>query len=247
MTSSARTLPLIDLIDGAEPDNVSLKSVSLEAAFLIPGDTRLQLDTTHWEHKAADYLARAVARNPGNLRAHVQRALLHLKLKNTLCLYGSLLDLFIALGEHGHNLKIRMLLTTGDQLQETHRDFLLSRLQNVILANEVLDDTQCAVLPKGYSGTDTLILATTGGTDSNPLEQARLLLSHGQAYEAQQLLEPVVIKNPNSRDLHALLLEIYEQTGDKDAFDVTLERLRQENSDMTGLWQARSTSIGRAH
>ncbi len=247
MTSSARTLPLIELIEGTEPDSVSLQSVSLEAAFLIPGDTRLQLDTTHWEHKAADYLARTVARNPGNLRAHVQRALLHLKLKNALCLYGALLDLFIALGEHGHNLKIRMLLTTGDQLHEAHRDFLLSRLQNVILANEVLSDAQCAVLPKGYSGTDTLVLLTTGDIDRNPLEQARLLLSHGQAYEAQQLLEPVVIQNPDSRDLHEQLLDIYEKTGDKNAFDATLEELRQARSNMIGLWRTRSTRIGSNH
>ncbi len=243
MTAKPLTLPLIERTEDTEVDDHAFGEAPVEAAFLIPGDTHLQLDATHWENKAADYLARAVARNPGDLRAHVQRALLHRKLRNAQCLYGALLDLFIALGEHGHNLKIRMLLTTGDHLETRHRDFLLSRLQDVIYASDVLEDTHCAVLPKGYSGSDTLVVVSNGEDGYNPLEQARLLLSHGQSYEAQQLLEPLVIANPDSTDLHRLLLDIYQQTGDKDSFGQTLERLRGAGSRLLGIWRSRAADI----
>ncbi len=244
MTEKPRISPLIERVDGPDPDDTALQSDSVEAAFLIPGETHLQLNATHWEHKAADYLARAVARNPSDLRAHVQRILLHMKQDNETCLYGALLDLFIALGAHGHHLKVRMLLTTGDRLEDKHRDFLLSRLHDVVFATETLEDTQCAVLPKGYSGSDTLIVVNHHEDGYNPLRQARLLLSHGQLYEAQQLLEPLVIDNPDSIDLHRQLIEIYEQTGDREAFDKTTQALKAAGSLLTGIWLRRAAQIG---
>lgn len=128
----------------------------IELSFLIPSTNSVNLDPGNWGEKTTDYLARRVARTPSDLRNHVQRINLHIKLQDKEGTYSALLDLFIAVGKNGKTLKTRMLGRSKALLNRSRYDAMKKKLIRGINATTVMPLAGHAVLGMGLTGTTRL-------------------------------------------------------------------------------------------
>jgi len=128
----------------------------IELSFLVPDAKSIDLDPGNWKDKTTDYLARQVARNPDNLRNHVQRINLHIKLQDKEGTYSALLDLFIAVGKKGSTLKIRMLGRSKSLLVLKNFKALRNKLNQEIKATTIMPLATHSVLGMGLTGTTNL-------------------------------------------------------------------------------------------
>lgn len=219
---------------------------SIEAAFRLPGFRGLQLTADNWEDKADSFLAHAVARNPGDLYAHVQRINLNISRKDIPSLFGSLLDLFIALGDAGFALRKRMFGLSKNLLEKQPRRFLSAALKAGINATSLLPADGVSVLAMGFSGVNELVKEvhqTTNGFHS-PLEVANSYIEFGQLQEARQLLEKTVLDDTLTEEVQQLLLEIYRKTNNQEDFLKTFFRLRGKPGLAYSVWQATAEFLG---
>ncbi len=128
----------------------------IELSFLIPSTSSVDLDPGDWGEKTTDYLARRVARTPADLRNHVQRINLHIKLQDKEGTYSALLDLFIAVGKNGKTLKTRMLGRSKALLSKHRYDAMKRKLKQGINGLTVMPLASYSVLGMGLTGTTRL-------------------------------------------------------------------------------------------
>ncbi len=153
------TLPVIKIasISGEKECNSRDQASLIDAAFQIPGNSHLQLDTHGWSDKASAYLDHAVARSPQDLRSHVQRVYLHIERRDGDAIFGALVDMFIALQDAGRPLRQRLLETSRAVIDEQSYQFLLQRLETGIRSTDAILPCRRSLLSKGLSGTDQLV------------------------------------------------------------------------------------------
>lgn len=136
---------------------VAFDSVSdIELSFLIPSTSSVNLDPGNWGEKTTDYLARRVARTPNDLRNHVQRINLHIRLQDKEGTYSALLDLFIAVGKNGKTLKMRMLGRSKALLTKHRYKAVKRKLKQGINGLTVMPLASHSVLGMGLTGTTRL-------------------------------------------------------------------------------------------
>lgn len=235
-------------LEREQPDNpqTPLHTEESEALFTISELRTLGLATHHHKASVSDFLAREVARNPAELRRHVQRISLFLTKDNGSRAYGAITDLFIALGENGLPLRRRMLevakpLLSADQYRALHDKLQsgLSPLERVPLSGE-------SILGKGIRGTTRLVerVDTQGRSGPDILADAQSCLEYGQVDEARCLLEEAVLKEPSRWELHQELLEIYVHSRDYTHFSTMLQALQFSGDPVPPTWQRLAADLG---
>lgn len=219
---------------------------SIEAAFRLPGFRGLQVSADNWEDKADSFLAHAIARDSSDLYAHVQRIHLNIHRKHMPSLYGSLLDLFIALGNAGYALRKRMFDLSENHLEEKPRQFLAAALKTGIKATSSLPADGISVLSMGIAGTTELVkgINLTTKEFQNPLAVANSYIEFGQLSEAQHLLEKAVVDDSPTEEVQQLLLEIYKKTNNRQGFLKTFSGLRDKPGLAYPVWQATAEFFG---
>jgi hypothetical protein len=172
---------------------------------------------SRWQRRTAgDYLAHTVAREPGNLVAHVQRIVLWLEDRNDDEAFGALLDLCIGLGNRGLDLRARMLTAAYGIISEPHRQYLRAALVTGGDAHAHHPPAPCSVLTRSLAGTRDAVSADTRGAaaEYDAVAQARDDLFAGNLEAAQSALERVVGAQPERADAGMDLLAIYRHTRD---------------------------------
>lgn len=198
-----------------------------EVMFLISDNPLLYLQLGASNQHAMENLIFTIARDSSDLRAHVQRIALQIRLRDESGLYGALVDLFITLGDKGISIRKRMLAQAKEFLTDKHFFLLNGVLERGIRDTDPLPDCNNSVLSRGYIGNNNFIvesaskshwqqtdLQQTNDSQTDPKQEANDCLSYGQIEEARKILETAVLQEPWREDLQSDLLEIYWATRD---------------------------------
>lgn len=202
-----------------------------EVMYLIAARSSLYLQLGASNEQAIEHLSHRIVADPANLRHHIQRIALYMRVKNSNGVYAALIDLFIALGENGISIRQRMLRQAKPLLSTERFRLLKNTLMRGLRDTDVLPHTQAASLCKGYIGRNNFIaeVAHKSCTDSlDPRHEANDCLVYGQVDEARKILEKAVLKEPWREDLQADLLEIYWATRDLKGCQAMYRRLADE-------------------
>ncbi|MBL3588536.1 MAG: hypothetical protein JMN24_01930 [gamma proteobacterium endosymbiont of Lamellibrachia anaximandri] len=138
----------------------------IEAAFRIPDAKQLWLNAGNWWEQASSYLARQITHEPSDLRSHVQRIYLHLRLNDEAGIAGALLDLYIALGDKGQPLRTRMLIVVADILESTWTEFFIHHQDSGVLSSDITPPVRTSMLTLGLTGTPEVICCNKGQQSS---------------------------------------------------------------------------------
>ena len=202
-----------------------------DVTFLIDANPALYLQLGTSNEHAIENLSHRIARDPLDLRLHVQRMTLYLRMQNSEGVYGALIDLFIAIGENGLSIRQRMLTQAKPFLSNQRLLFFNSIMQRGLRNSDPVPHAQTAVLCKGYIGKKQFIVQTAHAscrTGIDPRQEAIDCLIYGQVDEARKILEQAVLQEPWREDLQNDLLEIYWATRDLKACQAMYERLADE-------------------
>jgi hypothetical protein len=219
MTAATATGPVFD--------PAAFDRLADEPAFGLGGRRDVRL-TPRWSPgRAAEFLAHAIVRDPGNLAAHVQRIALAAGARDGVLAYGALLDLFVALGARGADLRARMLRASERLLAPAERTYLEGRLEAGVAATDPHPPTAASMLSRGITGTlDAVARAAEGaGAPRDPLLDARDYVNEGNLAAARATLEAALDANPARPDLAGELLDLYRHTHNVSALRAMKARL----------------------
>lgn len=219
---------------------------SFEAAFRVPDERALLVDAGDGGEAIGDYLAHAVARNPGDLRSHVQRVYLHLRGDDRQALSGALLDLYIGLGEKGRPLRARLLKECSAKIEDTLCEFLQAHIEQGIGRFEATPEIADAMLARGVSSGRVVIQASGSAAEvrRDYLAEAESHIECGQLDLARETLEEGIVIDPRQRRLHLNLLEVYRYTGNRSAFRDMKKRLQELQNPFSDLWMEELVFVG---
>lgn len=219
----------------------------IEPAFGLAEERALRIPERWPRPLAADFLAHLVAREPANLRAHVQRVGLCLERRAAGDLYAALLDLFLALGPRGTPLRRRMLRAADQVLAPHHAAFLYVSLMGGLVATAPHPSARGSMLTRSVTGSLTAVTKRDGPAParSAPLEEARTYITEGDVEAARLVLETALAADPGNADLAEELLGLYRATRDRAALARMRERLGSRLPDATS-WDDALAAIERA-
>ncbi len=222
-----------------QPTQQTSLSELLEPAFQLAECRSLQIDGEKWGEKAADFLARGVARSPVNLIAQIQRLNLCLAKRDAEGTYGALLDLFITLGEKGLLIRRRMLLRAKPLLTEEQFQALAMHLDSGVSAADPMPPSSSSVLSKGLTGIRQLVVRINNddGKPRDPLDEAVEYLEYSQIDKAREVLEKAVLADPSRTDLQNNLLAIYRASNDQENFTLMRNKLRELETPVSEEWK----------
>ena len=219
-----------------------------EALFSVAKIRALRLPSHYDRPSVSDFFAHQVARDPTDLRRHVQRINFFLTNNNGPAAYGAIVDLFITLGRKGTALRHRMLLIAFPVLSQEQRNALEGCLENGLSPLDQVPLSSESILGKGIRGTTRLVdrAATPAQSSRDLLEEARSRLEYGQVDEARRVLEKAVLLDPSREDLHLGLLEIYVRSKEYAHFNLMLRSLREASIPVPSAWQRLAADLGLA-
>lgn len=212
-TQEATAMETLVSVAEAEPTTPDPTDIS-DVHFSIAGDRRLVLKSLGDAELGASYLGYRIVDKPGDLRAHVQRILLHVGANDEPSVRGSLIDLFIALGSRGAALKQRMLGFAAPALSKTGAAFLRKNIEHGFKPwDNAVASTRTSLLSMGYIGVREIISCRpaprTEPDVEPPVDQARSQIEYGQLEQAVATLEEALRINPADGDVAELLDELY--------------------------------------
>jgi hypothetical protein len=217
-----------------------MNDISVDPFLLLNRHAELQLSP--WVDKEATLgcLGHRILGQPANLRAHVQRIFLLIKIGDNSALYSALLDLMIALGTHGHALKQRMLALARPLLAPATFSFLQQHLD----VGFVPDDPHLARVRGSLlrvSDVQGQSLVRRVGGDSaqqvvSVLDQVNSLLEYGQLEHAVELLENVLLLDPDQEAEAVMLLELYRTMQAETRWQGMCEQLQLNFGRIPKVW-----------
>jgi hypothetical protein len=215
------------MTDAATAD--ALAGAGREPAFGLERMRTLHVGERWHRRAAGDYLAHAIAREPANLVAHVQRIVLWLEDRDAAEAYGALLDLFIGLGTRGLDLRARMLTAARSVVAPDAFQYLRDALRAGGDARDRHPPAPCSVLTRSLTGTLDAVTAAArdAAADYDGVALARDHLFAGNIEAAQAALERTLRAHPERADAAAELLAIFLHTRDSER----LRTLKREFGD----------------
>ena len=201
-----------------------------EILFSVATNPKLAINLKQRNGLAIEFFEHRVAREPTDLRSHVQRVYLYSRMKNADGLYGALVDLFIALNSKGYLIRKRMLSHAEYLLNAEQFQALTRKLESGLRASDAMPLSSSSVLSRGLIGINNFISFITNDDSAisqhaDVVEEAEELLDAGQIDEARIILEQAILEEPWRKDLHDDLLEIYLATRDLEHCDAMYEKL----------------------
>lgn len=125
----------------------------IEPAFRVDANRSLTISAKHWEKRALHHLILKVIRNPQDLHLHIQRIHMHRSLNDRDGLYGALIDLYIALGQGGYALRVRMVKKCEQHLSAEQYATLSSYNSSGLDVEDTEASMSQSFLCKGLIGT----------------------------------------------------------------------------------------------
>lgn len=209
----------------------------MEPAFFLPENALCFNFSKYPVHLVADYLIHNISRSPNELRNHIQRIYLFIQLQNSQALTGALVDLYLVLKDKGTALRYRVLMTARKLLSQQDFDIFYHALESGLDNYGVLPVSKQSLFTRTIGKPFLeLITKTESGENINLAEVARSYLEYGQIDEARIILEKAVISHPEHDDLLQDLLEIYQQTRDKQHFLAMFEKLNSSDIELPTIW-----------
>lgn len=203
-------LPLVRV--RGELTELDTTDIKVDPYLLLKRHAELQLSP--WIDKEATLgcLGHRILGKPTDLRAHVQRIFLLIKLGDGAALYSALLDLMIALGTHGQALKQRMLDLAKPLLAPATLDFLQRHLDAGFVADDPdLGRVKGSLLRASDIQGHPLVRRLDDGTAPvlSVQEQVDSLLEYGQLEQAVELLESALLQDPDQEAAAETLSGLY--------------------------------------
>jgi tetratricopeptide (TPR) repeat protein len=210
----------------------------LDPTFVLAANRSVHLSKSLTRAEAGDYLAHWLARHPQDLTRHVQRIQLHIDLNEPDRLFAALIDLAIALGNHGEALRKRMLAMATKRLDPAQRQLLSLVLPLGLAADHHLGDIPSSVLGQPVGGDLSLVeRAERVAVTRSCLEEARALVDDGHLDAAQSLLERALLEAPQHAELAEELLVVYRATRNAEGY-ARYRRLLERNHALPASWQS---------
>lgn len=231
------------------PGGNSVASVNLPLAFSMPDEKNLRVSSQYDPLPAWRFLSHQVRRSPLDLRAHVQRILLTHQASLTDRMEGSLMDLYLALGnEAGSMLKERMLEQCAAYLSPEAMQFF--KQLKTIGENQGLEREWRlgSVLATGENNTSHPLIRVERQIEasrySSVLEEVQACLEYGQIDIAQELLEQEMLAGHNDPAIEQELLNIYQYTRNKDKLTQLTAQLVAVGLEPSETWMAHQSEAG---
>jgi tetratricopeptide (TPR) repeat protein len=210
-------------------------------SFLLAAQTQLRISTVSDDTlRSWRYYSHHISRFPLDLRAHTQRLFLAMDNDKSHLLAAAIQDLFIALDDKGFALKDSLLkLCKAKLIDEDVQHFETWLMNNTRSQFKVM---QGSVLDKGLPGkAEKLVIFEQTQAEqphySNVIEEANAYLEYGQVEEAQTLLEETLQANDYDEDIAFELLNIYQYTRDRAAFELSTKHLLNANIELSDTWK----------
>ncbi|MBU0500654.1 MAG: hypothetical protein KJ558_01190 [Gammaproteobacteria bacterium] len=215
-----------------------MDELKLDPAFTIPGEKSLRLSVED-RSEAKRFLSYQLARTPDNLRQHAQRIFLLIANGENEPLFGALVDLFIALGDKGQDLRKRLLDLARPLLSTENHEFLSRHQRAGLEARHARIDLKGSVLSAGFCESTPLVShepVPSGFED--PLQEALSLLEFGQLDEARRVLELACLSNPAPGPVEEELIGLYRHTRDRTRYDELTQALLRDGVTLSEGWLA---------
>ena len=220
-------------------DAPDLSDDEVELGFRFGESTALNPHIQVDRDRFAEHLAHAIAASPSDLFRHTQRIFFLYGNHDSEGLYSALLDLFIALGEKGTNLRRRLLKGSQDRLMPEHYRVLARWLEQRLPCPEKdLPLPSQSILSQGITGVRELVKIFTPekGQDRDPLLEAREHIEYFQIDEAMDLLEAAVLEDPERKALHIELTSLYQAIRNPARLQAMREKLSRIMTELPDCW-----------
>ncbi|WP_293993973.1 hypothetical protein [Sphaerotilus sp.] len=156
-----------------------------------------------------------VARDPLDIEAHTRRVLLASRPPLTDRAFGALVDLFLALGDHGRGLRRQLLEQAMPWLDPDDAHFLRTHLDTRLSRGAQLPTQRWSVLDTAVLGSlDMVGLQRRQVAQETPFQQAMSLLEYGDLAGARGMLEVALLEEPDNEEVNRELLAIYQHSRD---------------------------------
>lgn len=210
----------------------------LDPGFAVGSSGEVRLSVPCDADEVARVLAYSVARDPADVKSHVQRIFWLIDQDRAAQLGGALADLFIALGDKGRALRSRMLRVAAPHLSPVSNEFLQSRLGGELREADLLPEPDGSVLTSGYVGQATLTTVEHQGQGfASALIEARSCIDYGQVDEARTILEDELLANPHDLDVEHELMTLYRHMRDADAVRQFIDLLEDRRIQPSPRWR----------
>ncbi len=214
-------------------------NIDSDPAFGLTGSRSLRPASRFNTPGGRRYFVSRVARDHWDLRAHVQR--IHLALgagDSEEAIFGALVDLFLALGDKGHELRESVLKLARPALHEDDYYFLAQRLVNGLQRADAMPITTGSVLDRALIGNSHLVERQRSETprDMNAVDIAAMHLESGDIKGACSVLETALLGDSSNVAVEAELLEIYRRSRDEAGFLAMRQRLEASGASLGAEW-----------
>lgn len=227
ITEAGRNIPLDMSISGflAENDTEFLPSENL--IFVSQNKQLIEM------------MAYEVIWRPNDLQAHVRRILLSISCRDGAQSYGALLDLYIALGEKGRQLRQRMLLLASHMLTAEQNKMLREKLEQGVSRIDSMPESVESILTEAVIGSTDLVHRRNvlSNNKDDLLAEAKEYLVYGQVQEAQDLLEQLCLRDPMDTEVTGELLAIYKHGRDQQALSRMTKCLEERGFPLPPQWE----------
>ena len=197
-----------------------------------------KFDNTNELQRYLDQLNRKITRNPRDLLAHTQRINLFFVQKENPAFFGAVIDLLIALGPKGIDLKKSILTPTYGLLNKEQQQYIHAHLHSGISRLEAVPSRYARLTPKLSSDTQKYNSDKSHREEGDQiLRKARYKLAMDHVDEAQTLLESALSDDPGDMEIACELLELYRQYEKVDAFWTMTKRLSGQSLAAEQQWE----------
>lgn len=156
-----------------------------------------------------------IARDPLDIEAHTRRVLLASRPPMTDRAFGALVDLFLALGDHGRSLRRQLLEQATPWLDPDDAHFLRLHLETRLSRGAQLPTQRWSVLDTAVVGSLSMVgLQRREVEQETPFQQAMSLLEYGDLAGARGMLETALLDEPDNEEVNRELLAIYQHSRD---------------------------------
>lgn len=186
------------------------------------------------------YLSHHIRRYPHDLRAHMQRIFLAKNGELVNCLEGSVLDLFLALGNAGDMLKTRVLDLCADDISSETGQLLKGMLEGGLNAEKSTPWLNGSMLATGESNRPHKLLTQQRSevpqNYDNLQAEIQDCLEYGQVDLAQELLEKAILAGQATPELEQELLTVYQHTRNREGLEKFAVTLNAGGTELSESW-----------